>query len=480
MPVPFILAGLAVAAGAAGIIKGGEAISNNSKAKDLVNEAQRIYDEAKERLDYQRIETTGNLDSLGRVKLEAWSGEIGSFIQLFKTFKNVSLQGNVELNEKLKMQIANPQSLKNMKTASLKASEVMRAGIGSLGAGALAGIASYGGAMMFASASTGTAIASLSGIAATNATMAWFGGGSLAAGGLGMAGGSMVLGGIVAGPVLAVAGFIMAAKSEENLANAQKTHSEAKNAAEKINIMTDFMTSVSAIASNHEGFICEFRSMYAPVLSQLKEVQHQAYVVQETYLGNRIKRFFCLKVKIDFRKLSMRQQQVLHISWLMAQVLYSVLSAPILTQQGDLDLNAETVLTGANESVNKISIEQQRLEQIPEDVSLQKMIPYKQENDSVNATTITRSVSTGKNETGAVLSLTKRLLHFIKLMVLWSMSILFVLAAIGTFTVSIPVGVAFLVVSALFCPLLFRKQKTWVKVLMAVGLWIGSGFFLVL
>lgn len=370
MPVPFILAGLAVAAGAAGIIKGGEAISNNSKAKDLVNEAQRIYDEAKERLDYQRIETTGNLDSLGRLKLEAWSGEIGSFIQLFKTFKNVSLQGNVELNEKLKMQIANPQSLKNMKTASLKASEVMRAGIGSLGAGALAGIASYGGAMMFASASTGTAIASLSGIAATNATMAWFGGGSLAAGGLGMAGGSMVLGGIVAGPVLAVAGFIMAAKSEENLANAQKTHSEAKNAAEKMNIMTDFMTSVSAIASNYEGFICDFRSLYAPVLSQLKEVQHQAYVVQETYLGNRIKRFFGLKVKIDYRKLSMRQQQVLHISWLMAQVLYSVLSAPILTQQGDLDINAETVLTGANESVSKISIEQQRLEQIPEEVSL--------------------------------------------------------------------------------------------------------------
>ena len=51
-------------------------------------------------------------------------------------------------------------------------------------------------------ASTGTAISSLSGVAATNATLAWLGGGTLAAGGLGMAGGAIVLGAIgIAGAV---------------------------------------------------------------------------------------------------------------------------------------------------------------------------------------------------------------------------------------------------------------------------------------
>ena len=48
-------------------------------------------------------------------------------------------------------------------------------------------------------ASTGTAISSLSGVAATNATLAWLGGGTLAAGGLGMAGGAIVLGAICIG-----------------------------------------------------------------------------------------------------------------------------------------------------------------------------------------------------------------------------------------------------------------------------------------
>ena len=45
-------------------------------------------------------------------------------------------------------------------------------------------------------ASTGTAISTLSGAAATKATLAWLGGGALAAGGLGVAGGTVVLGGV--------------------------------------------------------------------------------------------------------------------------------------------------------------------------------------------------------------------------------------------------------------------------------------------
>ena len=86
---------------------------------------------------------------------------------------------------------------------------------GSAAAGALAGFGAFGGAGLLATASTGTAISALSGVAATNATLAWFGGGSLAAGGLGMAGGTLVLGGIVAAPVIAVAASVFAASAEK-------------------------------------------------------------------------------------------------------------------------------------------------------------------------------------------------------------------------------------------------------------------------
>lgn len=56
-------------------------------------------------------------------------------------------------------------------------------------------------------ASTGTMIGSLTGAAATNATLAWFGGGALAAGGGGMALGTVALGGIFAVPALLVSGI---------------------------------------------------------------------------------------------------------------------------------------------------------------------------------------------------------------------------------------------------------------------------------
>jgi hypothetical protein len=88
------------------------------------------------------------------------------------------------------------------------ANRSMVSSIASYGAWALGGAALGGGAaltfatsiagMIGATASTGTAIASLSGAAAANATLAWLGGGTLAAGGGGVAAGTTVLAGISA------------------------------------------------------------------------------------------------------------------------------------------------------------------------------------------------------------------------------------------------------------------------------------------
>ena len=234
MPIPFIMLGAAAMAGAAGVTKGASAISSNSKADHMVKAAQDACQQAQEALEEQRAETTNKLETLGTIKLDIWSKEMHDFVQSFQSFKNVRMEGGPELNDRLRLQIENPDNLKNMEIASIKASEITHAGISALGSGALAGIASYGGAMMFASASTGTAIASLSGVAATNATLAWFGGGSLAAGGLGVAGGTVVLGGIVAGPVLAVAGTLMKAKAEEKLANARQIKAELEQTVEQI------------------------------------------------------------------------------------------------------------------------------------------------------------------------------------------------------------------------------------------------------
>jgi membrane protein implicated in regulation of membrane protease activity len=87
-------------------------------------------------------------------------------------------------------------------------------GAGTIAGGSLA-VGSWALVGALGSASTGAAISGLSGVAATNATLAWFGGGALAAGGAGVSGGMAMLGGIVAVPLVAIASFGTHKKARE-------------------------------------------------------------------------------------------------------------------------------------------------------------------------------------------------------------------------------------------------------------------------
>lgn len=105
-----------------------------------------------------------------------------------------------------------------------------------IGAGTMAGtaIATLGPsaamsiATVLGTASTGTAISALSGVAATNAALAWLGGGAIAAGGSGIAGGTLLLGmfgpvGIAVGAVSAVGGVMfMNSKNKKKLVEIEK------------------------------------------------------------------------------------------------------------------------------------------------------------------------------------------------------------------------------------------------------------------
>lgn len=96
------------------------------------------------------------------------------------------------------------QTLQKVERFNAGLNSAITVGVGSIAGGTMA-VGAWSLVTLFGSASTGTAISSLSGAAATNATLAWFGGGALTAGGTGMTGGVTVLGGIVAIPLVYVA-----------------------------------------------------------------------------------------------------------------------------------------------------------------------------------------------------------------------------------------------------------------------------------
>lgn len=129
---------------------------------------------------------------------------------LFERIRNVPEDDRIKY-ENLKQISINWKQQAEKLEKEYKQAEVKAAGQGAAGVGvgvavaALGPTAAMGIATTFGVASTGTAISALSGAAATNAALAWLGGGALAAGGGGMAAGQMLLG--LAGPVCwAIAG----------------------------------------------------------------------------------------------------------------------------------------------------------------------------------------------------------------------------------------------------------------------------------
>lgn len=121
------------------------------------------------------------------------------------------------------------------------ASDVGRGLVVGAGASVAAGAAAQGVASSIGVASTGTAISGLTGAAAKSATLAWLGGGSLAAGGGGMALGGVILGGVVVAPAVFVGGFAAAAAGEKRMTQAREEVAQADAAIASMLTMIDVL-----------------------------------------------------------------------------------------------------------------------------------------------------------------------------------------------------------------------------------------------
>lgn len=134
---------------------------------------------------------------------------------LFDAIRNMPSEKKLECENLKKIRLNWRQQAEKIendyKTAAVKNAGAGAAGVGAgVAVAALGPTAAMGIATTFGVASTGTAISALSGAAATNAALAWLGGGALAAGGGGMAAGNAFL--ALAGPVgWAIAGVAITA-----------------------------------------------------------------------------------------------------------------------------------------------------------------------------------------------------------------------------------------------------------------------------
>jgi len=142
------------------------------------------------------------------VELGTYTGTLFSSLnklqEVFDRIRNVPSEKRLQYEEAKEIRLRWKQQAEKIdrdyKTATVKAAGSGAAGVGvGVAVAALGPTAAMGVATTFGVASTGTAISSLSGAAATNAALAWLGGGAVAVGGGGMAAGNVLL--AMAGPI---------------------------------------------------------------------------------------------------------------------------------------------------------------------------------------------------------------------------------------------------------------------------------------
>ena len=332
MALPLLFIGAAVATGAVGGTKTIKAVSDNSKAGQINEIANHSIENARDELDRQRKEVGAALESLGKEKLTILEGNVTDFVTTFEKIKNIDFQSSIGLEELKNLHI-DQNTFRELKELGSVALGVAGGAAAGVAGGALTAVGAYGAAMTFASASTGTAISALSGAAATNATLAFFGGGSLASGGLGMVGGMYVLGGLVAGPALMVMGMITEAKSKEKLEKALSNKAQADEIVESLNAASVQCSAIRRRTYMFYNLLAHLDSLFLPQVWRMQDIVESECV--------------------DYRAYTLESKKAIAAAASTACTIKAVLDTPILTPEGELTEASENVTKEIGERIYK-------------------------------------------------------------------------------------------------------------------------------
>ncbi len=253
MALPLIIGAIALASGAKGISKGISGVEKLSKAKEAIEVFESTLLEFQAIMEEHEKLAQNAMDVLGEVELAVLS-----------TFQ-VFCDSMERLQERplFKDEVIIDSSLDNITIEKLKKisteadyiqTTLASAAIGTAGAFAASGavtsiITSFG------VTSSGTAICSLTGAAASNAVLATIGGGSLAAGGGGVALGSTLLGSGSIGIGLMLGGYYLNYTGDKALENAKQVYLEARKIAELLRKATFILIDIKELAEGYTGLL---------------------------------------------------------------------------------------------------------------------------------------------------------------------------------------------------------------------------------
>ncbi|RVY50145.1 sortase [Helicobacter pylori] len=230
MPLPFILAGVALAAAGYGVKKGIDALDADCEADEFIKKAESLKEEATKKAKSAQSDCKLAFARFGEKKLRVLSHSVSNFLNHFHRLKRSTITIEGINMQDIQRQVSDARNLLNQLNAN---------GIdGDSALGVIAGCVGLG-------ASSFTAGAIL--------------GGGLAASGLA---GMAVIGGIVAGPALAILGAISADEMEKKRDDAKAYCSQVEAAVKKADAMIDNLQAVRKMADLFTRQITKFDALF--------------------------------------------------------------------------------------------------------------------------------------------------------------------------------------------------------------------------
>ncbi len=216
MPLPFILAGVALAAAGYGVKKGIDALDADCEADEFIKKAESLKEEATKKAKSAQSDCKLAFARFGEKKLRVLSHSVSNFLNHFHRLKRSTITIEGINMQDIQRQVSDARNLLNQLNAN---------GIdGDSAPGVIAGCVSLG--------------------ASSFTTGAILGGGLAASGLAGMA----VIGGLVAGPALAILGALSADEMEKKREDAKAYLSQVKAAVKKADAMIDNIQAVRKMA----------------------------------------------------------------------------------------------------------------------------------------------------------------------------------------------------------------------------------------
>jgi len=270
MPLPLILGIGAAVAGSGGALSGIAGYQLSKEAKDTMDGAASRHKENTARLSKRQNDTTEVMDALGKKELEI----LGGFEKFSQLVEKIHNKPTFETCNKRGVSIPeyNAEELKQVSVGA----GILLGGLGAAAAGTASGFAAAGATtaavMAIGTASTGAAISSLSGAAALNATLALIGGGTLAAGGGGVALGTTILGAGTLGIGLLVGGVIFAVNGFSLSDKADEAWNQMKRAEAEINKICKYLEKLGGTAKRYHDALVIVDKIYTDRLNKLAKI----------------------------------------------------------------------------------------------------------------------------------------------------------------------------------------------------------------